>query len=138
MQNLIFRQLHDSTRSPTKTQIIIYWVATAIIALESLAGGVADIMQEPGYINILSHLGYPVYFAIILGVWKVLAVVAILVPRYPRLKEWAYAGLVFQFTGAKASYIIVGDGVVVLVAPFVFLCLVITSWLLRPPSRRVL
>jgi hypothetical protein len=137
MQNLIFWQFHNLTRSATKRQIIIYWVVTTIIALESVSGGVADIMQEPVYINILSHLGYPAYFGIILGVWKVLAAVAIVVPRYLRLKEWAYAGLVFQFTGAIASFIIVGDGVVMLVAPFIFLCLVITSWLLRPPSRRV-
>jgi hypothetical protein len=137
MQNSIFRQFYHLTRLSIKKQRIIYWTVTAIIALESVAGGVADIMQVPAYISILYHLGYPSYFAVMLGVWKVLAGIAILVPRYPRLKEWAYAGLVFQFTGAILSYIIVGDSMVVLVAPFIFLCLVFTSWLLRPPSRRM-
>jgi uncharacterized membrane protein YphA (DoxX/SURF4 family) len=124
-------------KSPGKRQMISYWVVTVIIALESLAGGIADILQEPRYISSLSHLGYPAYFAIILGVWKLLAVVAILIPRYPRLKEWAYAGLVFQFTGAIYSNIIIGEGAIALLAPFIFLCLVVISWLLRPPSRRL-
>ena len=65
MQKIIFGHFQGSTRSPTKKQIIFYWVVTAIIALESAACGVADIMQEPGYIRILSHLGHPAYFAII-------------------------------------------------------------------------
>ena len=105
--------------------------------MESMAGGVADIMQVPVYIKSLLHLGYPAYFSVILGLGKVLAAIAILIPRYARLKEWAYAGLVFQFIGAITSQIVVGDSVVVLIAPFIFLCLVIASWSLRPPSRRM-
>jgi len=127
-----------STSSPvTRTQIITYWTVTIIIAMESMAGGVADIMQVPVYIKSLLHLGYPAYFSVILGLGKVLAAIAILIPRYTRLKEWAYAGLVFQFIGAITSQIVVGDSVVVLIAPFIFLCLVIASWSLRPPSRRM-
>ena len=127
-----------STTSPvTRTQIITYWTVTIIIAMESMAGGVADIMQVPVYIKSLLHLGYPAYFSVILGLGKVLAAIAILIPRYTRLKEWAYAGLVFQFIGAITSQIVVGDSVVVLIAPFIFLCLVIASWSLRPPSRRM-
>jgi hypothetical protein len=137
MQKVIFGHFQGSTRSPTKRQIIFYWVVTVIIALESVAGGVADLMQEPGYIHILSHLGYPAYFALILGLGKVLATFAILVPRHPRLKEWAYAGLSFQFIGAIISHIIVGDNVIALIAPIIFLSLVIASWSLRPPSRRL-
>ena len=127
-----------STTSPvTRTQIITYWTVTIIIAMESMAGGVADIMQVPVYIKSLLHLGYPAYFSVILGLGKVLAAIAILIPRYARLKEWAYAGLVFQFIGAITSQIVVGDSVVVLIAPFIFLCLVIASWSLRPPLRRM-
>ena len=137
MQNLITRHFKSPTSPVTKTQIISYWIVTLIIVLESIVGGVADIMQEPIYINILLHLGYPAYFSVILGVGKVLAAIAILIPRYARLKEWAYAGLVFQFIGAITSQIVVGDSVVVLIAPFIFLCLVIASWSLRPPLRRM-
>jgi hypothetical protein len=129
--------LQKPYRPVTKMQIITYWIATVIIALESIAGGVADIMQEPIYINILLHLGYPAYFSVILGLGKVLAAIAILIPGFPRLKEWAYAGLVFQFIGAITSQIIVGASAGMLIAPFIFLCLVIASWLLRPPSRRI-
>jgi hypothetical protein len=110
---------------------------TVIIAVESIVGGIADIMQAPVYINILLHLGYPAYFSVILGVGKVLATIVILIPRYPRIKEWAYAGLVFQFIGAITSQIFVGANAAVLIAPFIFLCLVIVSWSLRPASRRI-
>ena len=102
-----------------------------------MVGGVADIVQEPIYIKILLHLGYPAYFSVILGVGKVLAAVVILIPRYRRLKEWAYAGLVFQFIGAITSQIVVGATATMLIAPFIFLCLVIASWFLRPPWRRI-
>ena len=133
----MFRRVNSITGFPGKRQIVTYWVTTLIIALESIVGGVSDIMQEPVYINILLYLGYPTYFAVMLGVAKVFAAFAILVPRYPRLKEWAYAGLSFQFVGALISHIIVGSSITMLIAPFIFLCLVIASWLLRPPSRRI-
>lgn len=137
MKDLISRYVKSPSNPVTKTQIIAYWIVTIIIALESMAGGVADIMQAPTYIHTLLHLGYPAYFSVILGAGKVLAAVAILIPRYPRLKEWAYAGLVFQFIGAITSQIIVGASVITLIAPFIFLCFVIASWLLRPSSRRI-
>ena len=78
----------------------------------------------------------PVYFLVILGVWKVLAAVAVLAPGLPRLKEWAYAGLVFNFTGAAASHLAVGDRADTLVAPMLFTGLTFASWALRPPARR--
>jgi len=137
MHSWITRHVKSPASPVTKTQIITYWIVTVIIALESMVGGVADIMQVPVYINILLHLGYPAYFSVMLGLGKVIAAVAILIPRYPRLKEWAYAGLVFQFIGAITSQIIVGVGATMLIAPFIFLCFVIASWLLRPPSRRI-
>jgi len=137
MQNLITRHFKSPTSPVTKTQIISYWIVTLIIVLESIVGGVADIMQERIYINILLHLGYPAYFSVILGVGKVLAAIAIIIPRYPRLKEWAYAGLVFQFIGAITSHISVGASALMLIAPLIFISLVIASWLLRTPSRRI-
>jgi hypothetical protein len=73
----------------------------------------------------------------ILGVWYVLAGVALLVPKFARLKEWAYAGLIFNYTGAAASHLAVGDHAVMLIGSVVFACLVVISWALRPPTRRL-
>jgi uncharacterized membrane protein YphA (DoxX/SURF4 family) len=84
----------------------------------------------------MEHLGYPGYFTTIIGVWYVLGGVALLIPRFPRLKEWAYAGLVFIYTGAVASHLAVGDPAVTVVAPLIFAGLVAASWAMRPPARR--
>ena len=84
----------------------------------------------------MEHLGYPAYFMTIIDVWYMLAGVSLLAPRFPRLKEWAYAGLVFNYTGAAASHLAVGDPAVTLVAPIIFTALVVASWALRPSARR--
>ena len=137
MQDALPRHVGSSVTHLSKVKAITYWIVTVIIALESLIGGIADIMQAPVYIKALMHLGYPSYFSIILGAAKVLAAVTILAPDYPHLKEWAYAGLSFQFIGAITSHIFSGDGASAIIAPLIFLALVIISWLLRPPSRRI-
>src|SRR5262245_20133907 len=93
-------------------------------------------LQMPPFIGIIRHLGYPPYFMTILGVWYVLAGVALLAPRLPHVKEWAYAGLVFNYTGAAASHLAAGDGASTLIAPVVFMGLTLASWALRPPSRK--
>ena len=85
----------------------------------------------------LAHLGYPAYFSTILGAWKLLGAIAIVAPRYPRLKEWAYAGFFFDLTAAAISHAFVGDGVGDILAPLGFLALVAASWALRPASRRL-
>jgi uncharacterized membrane protein len=120
----------------SRTRIIAYWVTTAIIAAEFAVGGVMDLLRAPLFFEILKRLGYPGYFSIILGIWKVLGAVAVVVPRFRRLKEWAYAGMFFTMTGAVASHLAVGDPAVMLVAPIVFTGLVLASWALRPPPRR--
>jgi uncharacterized membrane protein YphA (DoxX/SURF4 family) len=117
-------------------RLIAYWVTTAIIAAEFAVGGVMDILRLPPFFAIVRHLGYPSYFSVILGVWKVLGAVAVLAPRLPRLKEWAYAGMIFNMTGAVASHLAVGDPAVTLVAPIIFTGLVTASWALRPSARR--
>ena len=109
----------------SQRRLIAYWVTTVIIAAEFAVGGVMDIMRLPPFFAIMRHLGYPGYFSVILGVWKVLAAMAVLAPRFPRLKEWAYAGLVFNYTGAAASHSTVGDPAVTLVAPIIFTALVV-------------
>src|SRR5438034_11613731 len=95
-----------------KLKIIIYWVTTVLIALETLAGGVTDlahgrtsVVSGPFVADVITHLGYPVYLLTILGVWKLAGGVTLLVPGFPRLKEWAYAGIFLALTGAAASLV---------------------------------
>ena len=114
-----------------------YWITTAILATECLVGVMGALRLQP-FLGIIEHLGYPAYFMTILGVWYVLAGVALLAPRFPSLKEWAYAGLIFNYTGAAASHLAAGDNIATLVAPSIFIVLVAASWATRPPYRRPL
>ena len=114
-----------------------YWVTTALVALAFVAGGVIDVSGSPEVVAGLAHLGYPAYFATLLGVWKLLGALAIVWPGLPRLKEWAYAGMLFDLTGAAASHAAVGDPAANVITPLVLLALVIASWALRPESRRL-
>jgi uncharacterized membrane protein YphA (DoxX/SURF4 family) len=116
---------------------IVYWVATAIIALVMLSGGAADLLHRKDTVEGMLRLGYPLYFVRILGFWKVLGGIAVLAPRTPRLKEWAYAGIFFDFTGAAASHMASGDGIGHIAWPALFALLTIVSWALRPPGRVV-
>jgi len=117
-----------------KAKVILYWVVTIISALELLAGAEWDLTHRPNVLGVVTQLGYPVYLLTILGIWKVLAVLALLVPGFPRLKEWAYAGVFFEMTGAAASFGAKGDfrG---LIGPLVFAAFAMASWALRPQNR---
>ena len=127
-----------------KTKVISYWATTIFTALELLAGGVTDLMHgrtalvvgEP-VAEVLAHLGYPVYLLMILGVWKLLGAIVLLAPRLPQLKEWAYAGSFFVYTGAVASGVIRGldDPGTFIWPPLIFAVLTFASWALRPQSR---
>src|SRR5438034_1780873 len=99
-----------------KIKIIIYWVTTVLIALETLAGGVTDlahgrasVVSGPFVADVITHLGYPVYLLTIVVVWKLDAGVTLLVPGFHLLKEWAYAGTFFELTGAAASFVPRGE-----------------------------
>jgi hypothetical protein len=125
-----------------KAKLIIYWVTTTLIALETLAGGVVDlahgrttVFSGPLVVDVVTHLGYPVYLLTILGPWKLAGAIVLLVPGFPRLKEWAYAGIIFELTGAIASWLAIGDKTGQFIAPLVLAVLAMTSWALRPPSR---
>jgi hypothetical protein len=118
-----------------KTRKITYWVTTTLVALGMAMGGVMDLMRGPEVAEILGHLGYPLYFGAIIGFWKVLAAPALLAPGLPRLKEWAYAGVVFDLTGAAFSHASVGDDAGAIITPLVFLALTVASWALRPEDR---
>src|SRR5437879_667580 len=120
-----------------KARNIAYWITTGLTAAAFLMGGVVEIGRGKDVVEGMNHLGYPLYFATILGIWKVLGALAILAPRLPLLKEWAYAGMFFDLTGAAASHAFSGDGVRNIVTPLIMLVLVAASWALRPPSRRL-
>ena len=116
---------------------VAYWTATIFGPASFIIGAVMGLRQSPDVVNNIHQLGYPVYFATLLSTWKLLGVLAILAPGFPRLKEWAYAGFVFDLTGAAISQAAVGHGTTDIVVPLVFLVLVIASWALRPASRRL-
>ncbi|HEY6270524.1 MAG TPA: DoxX family protein [Terriglobales bacterium] len=125
-----------------KLRTIGYWVTTAIIEFELLVGGITDLIRgravlvagEP-VVDIVAQLGYPAYLLTIIGTWKLLAGVALVVPGFPRLKEWAYAGIFFEMTGAAASWIATGDKTGQFIAPLFFAVIAMGSWALRSPSR---
>jgi uncharacterized membrane protein YphA (DoxX/SURF4 family) len=124
-----------------KTKNIAYWTTTILVAFFIGSGGVAQVARLQGTVDGFVHiLGYPLYFVTILGVWKVLGAIAILVPRFPRLKEWAYAGIFFDLTGAAASSAAVGVyGAYAfhVLAPLILAGLTVASWALRPQSRTI-
>jgi hypothetical protein len=120
-----------------KTRGIAYWVTTGLTAFVFLSGGAADLARPSSVMEGMTHLGYPAYFVTILGVWKILGGIAVLAPRLPRLKEWAYAGMFFDLTGASASHAAVGDPVGKIVTPLIILAIVMASWALRPESRKL-
>lgn len=117
---------------------ICYWLATSLTAFVFLSGGIADIIQPSAAKEGMALLGYPAYFATILGIWKVLGGAVVLAPRLPLIKEWAYAGMLFNLTGAAASHWAVGDPLAKIITPLVILLIVAASWALRPPTRTLI
>jgi hypothetical protein len=118
-----------------KTKTIAYWITTILVAF-SMSGGAAQLARVPGVVDgFVRILHYPPYFVSILGFWKVAGAITILVPRFPRLKEWAYAGIFFDLTGAAASNFAVGGSAFHILAPLIVLAFAVASWALRPPSR---
>ena len=116
---------------------IAYWTSTFVVVFELAAGSVWNLMRIEWVRVQFNHLGYPPYFAYILGVWHIGAAAAIIAPRFPRLKEWAYAGSFFLWSGAVASHLLAGDGVQAWLVPLVFSVFGIVSWALRPADRRL-
>jgi hypothetical protein len=120
-----------------KARAVGYWVCTVLIGLSFLSGGVADLLRPPPVVEGMTHLGYPAYFMIILGVWKLLGGGVVLLPGLALIKEWAYAGMIFDLTGASASHVASGDDVRHIVTPLVLAVLVVASWALRPAGRKL-
>lgn len=124
-----------------KTKNILYWTTTMLVAFFMGSGGLSQLWQyHANPHGTVPILGYPLYFFAIVGFWKVLGAIAILAPRRPLLKEWAYAGIFFDLTGAIASIAAVGSyGAYAfhILAPLIIAGLTIASWMLRPESRKL-
>ena len=118
-----------------KAKTIGYWATTILLVLELLVGAEWDMTHRPAVVQLVTHLGYPAYLLTILAFWKLLAAIALLAPSFARLKEWAYAGVFFEMSGAAASHVACHDpwGHTILVLGLT--ALTIASWALRPQSR---
>ena len=112
-----------------------FWAATIMGPTSFVIGGVFGLMGGPEVVDAAKHLGYPQYFVTILSTWKLLGAIAITAPGLARVKEWAYAGFVFDLTAAAISHAAVGDSATDIISPLVFLALVAASYVLRPASR---
>jgi hypothetical protein len=126
-----------SAATPATAWHVLYWAATLLTALAFSVPGLGNLIRAPHIAQDMAHLGYPAYFPAILGTWKVLGAIAVVAPRLPRLKEWAYAGMIFDLTGAAASRAAAGDGAAMVVVPLMIAGVVLASWSLRPPARRL-
>jgi len=117
---------------------IIYWVATLWLALGMVSTGIVQLIKTKEETDLMTHLGYPIYFLTILATWKMLGVVAVLVPKFALLKEWAYAGFFFAMTGAVFSHLAIGDGAKENFGPVLLIILTVLSWYFRPADRRII
>jgi uncharacterized membrane protein YphA (DoxX/SURF4 family) len=126
----------------TKRNKIIYWIATIWLSLGMLSTGVVQLLKlkgdGPGSLDTMTHLGYPVYFVTILGVCKILGVVALLIPKFPLLKEWAYAGFFFMMSGAIFTHIAAGNPISEIFPSLLLLILILVSWYFRPADRKLI
>ncbi|HEY3989571.1 MAG TPA: DoxX family protein [Acidobacteriaceae bacterium] len=131
---------HEEAAAPrTRTAwicVIAYWLFTIVLAFEMAAGALWDLLRIEYVRVVLTHLGYPLYLLDILGVWRIPCALVLLVPRFPRLKEWAYAGAIFNYTGAVASHLLAGDRAG-WAGPLVLAAFTLASWMLRPETRRL-
>ncbi len=122
----------------TKRNKIIYWISTIWLALGMLSTGIVQLIKMKEEVDMMTRLGYPGYFLIILGVWKIFGVVAVLIPKFPLLKEWAYAGFFFAMSGAVFSHLANGDAVKDLFGPVLLIILTIISWYFRPEDKKLI
>lgn len=120
-----------------KRNRIIYWIFTAWLALGMTSTGIVQLMKMKEEVDMFAHLGYPEYLLTIIGAWKIVGVVAVLIPKFPLIKEWAYAGFFFCMTGAIVSHMALGDPIGQVAPPLLLLVLTVISWYFRPASRRL-
>ncbi|MGC5745186.1 DoxX family protein [Chryseobacterium sp. NFX27] len=127
----------ETQNKSQKRNRIIYWIFTIWMALGMVSTAIVQLMKNEDELRNFTNLGYPAYLMMIIGVWKLLGVVAVLIPKRPLLKEWAYAGFFFVMSGALSSHIIVGDTFGRTFPALLLLVLVIISWYFRPSDRKI-
>jgi hypothetical protein len=120
-----------------KGKVIAYWVCTVTVAFCIGSGGAAQALRVPQTVAGMTALGYPEHFVVLLGVWKVLGALTLLVPGLRLVKEWAYAGIFFDLTGAAVACAANAGGAFHVIAPLAICGLLVASWVLRPESRRL-
>lgn len=122
-----------------KRNKIIYWIATGLLAFGMFTSGLQQIFHAKEMVDIISPLGYPLYIMYIIGIWKILGIIIILIPRFALVKEWAYAGFFFVMTGALISHLAIGDDSVKgIIGPLFQTVFIILSWYFRPADRRII
>lgn len=127
----------DNTKTTSvKRNRIIYWIATIWLSLGMVSTGIVQLVKLPEEVDVMTRLGYPLYFLTILGIWKLLGVLAVLVPKFPLLKEWAYAGFFFAMSGAVFSHAAVGDEAKEYFGPVLLIILTVVSWYFRPADKK--
>ena len=125
-----------SPGSPTmKGRAVAFWAVTVPVCLAFALSGIANLAHVSHVARDMARLGYPAYVMDVLGVWKVLGAMLVAVPGFRRAKEWAYAGMTFDVTGAAVSRAVVGDGLAGVLPPLVVASLVVASWALRSEDR---
>jgi DoxX-like family len=120
-----------------KRNNIVYWIATAWLSLGMLSTGLVQVLQVEENIQPIRALGYPAYFIVLLGICKILGVAAVLLPRIPLVKEWAYAGFFFAMSGAAISHLVSGSPLSEIFPSLLLLALTILSWYFRPSTRQL-
>jgi hypothetical protein len=122
----------------SKSNKIIYWISTIWLSLGMLSTGIVQLFNIKKEVAFIINMGYPVYFLTILGVWKILGVITVLIPKFPLLKEWAYAGFFFTMSGAIFSHIAIHHSLKEIAPPVLLLILTIVSWYFRPADRKLI
>jgi uncharacterized membrane protein len=122
----------------TKRNKIIYWISTGWLALGMVSTGIVQLLKGEEEVNNITQLGYPAYLLTLLGVWKILGVVAVLIPKFPVVKEWAYAGFFFAMSGATFSRILSGNSMSEIYPSLLLLILTVISWYFRPVDRKII
>ena len=127
----------ETQNKSEKRNKIIYWIFTLWMALGMISTAIVQLMKHKDELANFTNLGYPAYLMTIIGVWKTLGVIVVLIPKTPLLKEWAYAGFFFVMSGAVVSHIILGDSFGRTFPAVLLLVLVLISWYFRPSDRKI-
>ena len=129
--------MEQTTNTSGKVKTIIYWIVTIFMCFGMGSGGVAQLLKVKETVEGVTHLGYPSYILTLFGIWKILGVIAVLVPKFPLVKEWAYAGFFFLMTGALFSHVSSGDSLGESFGSIMLTVLIVLSWYLRPADRKI-